>query len=100
MAFTNTTASDAGPHHWSVSAAAIVGLCFAINMADGIDVTILSFIAPRLQADWGLDAVVMGRLFSAGLLGMAIGGMGIAPLADRYGRHPAVRAWQTDNEFG
>ncbi|MBT0668171.1 MFS transporter [Novosphingobium profundi] len=59
-------------------------------MADGIDVTILSYIAPRLQADWAIGPELMGRLFSAGLLGMAIGGMFVAPLADRFGRRPII----------
>lgn len=76
----------------AVSAAGIVALCFAINMADGIDVTILSFIAPRLQSDWRMGADLMGRLFSAGLLGIAIGGMLIAPLADRLGRRRIILA--------
>ena len=80
------TEAGGGPPAWTARAVAIVALCFAINMADGIDVTILSFIAPRLQADWGIGADTMGNLFSAGLIGMAIGGMGIAPLADRFGR--------------
>ena len=75
---------------WTPRGVAIIALCFAINMADGVDVTILSFIAPRLQAEWGIGGEVMGRLFSAGLLGMAIGGMLIAPLADRLGRRRVI----------
>lgn len=75
---------------WTARGIAVVVLCFAINMADGVDVTILSFIAPRIQADWAIGGEVMGRLFSAGLLGMAIGGMLIAPLADRLGRRRVI----------
>lgn len=86
MAVTTTASAGTAPANWTRRAIAIVALCFAINMADGIDVTILSFIAPRIQSDWGIGADVMGTLFSAGLLGMAIGGMFIAPLADRFGR--------------
>jgi AAHS family 4-hydroxybenzoate transporter-like MFS transporter len=78
------------PKHWTRLGLATVALCFAINMADGVDVTILSFIAPRLQQDWGIGAGVMGNLFSAGLLGMAIGGMLIAPTADRFGRRIVI----------
>jgi len=74
------------PTEWTRRGLAIVTLCFVINMADGVDVTILSFIAPRLQAEWGIGAGSMGRLFGAGLIGMALGGTLIAPLADRYGR--------------
>lgn len=79
-----------GPAQWTRSGLAVVALCFAINMADGVDVTILSFIAPRLQSDWGIGSDTMGNLFSAGLIGMAIGGMGIAPLADRVGRRRII----------
>ncbi|QCI95988.1 MFS transporter [Novosphingobium sp. EMRT-2] len=81
-----------GPAQWTRSGLAVVALCFAINMADGVDVTILSFIAPRLQSDWGIGSDTMGNLFSAGLIGMAIGGMGIAPLADRLGRRRIILA--------
>ncbi|ODU72102.1 MAG: MFS transporter [Novosphingobium sp. SCN 66-18] len=81
-----------GPAQWTRSGLAVVALCFAINMADGVDVTILSFIAPRLQSDWGIGSDTMGNLFSAGLIGMAIGGMGIAPLADRMGRRRIILA--------
>jgi AAHS family 4-hydroxybenzoate transporter-like MFS transporter len=90
VAATNIDAAGQGPDHWTRRGIAIVALCFAINMADGIDVTILSFIAPRVQGDWGIGADVMGSLFSAGLLGMAIGGMFIAPLADRFGRRRII----------
>ena len=61
-------------------------------MADGIDVTILSYIAPRLQSDWRIGSAVMGQLFGAGLVGIAIGGVLIAPLADRFGRRPIILA--------
>ena len=95
MAFASTlggTPAEGGPVSWSLRAIALVGLCFAINMADGVDVTILSFIAPRLQSDWRIDPAAMGQLFSAGLFGMAIGGMLIAPLADRHGRRLVILA--------
>lgn len=82
--------AGAGPAQWTRSGLAAVALCFVINMADGVDVTILSYIAPRLQSDWSMGAEVLGRLFSAGLLGMAIGGMLVAPQADRFGRRPII----------
>ncbi|MCJ2189110.1 MFS transporter [Novosphingobium beihaiensis] len=90
-AIANARAGEAATR-WTLSGLAAVALCFVINMADGIDVTILSYIAPRLQADWSIGSEVMGRLFSAGLLGMAIGGMLIAPQADRIGRRPVILA--------
>jgi AAHS family 4-hydroxybenzoate transporter-like MFS transporter len=92
MAGVHTADPAAAPANWTTRALATVALCFAINMADGIDVTILSFIAPRIQQDWAIGPEVMGTLFSAGLLGMAIGGMFIAPLADRFGRRRVILA--------
>lgn len=68
----------------------VVALCFAVNMVDGMDVTILSYVAPALQQGWGIDADTMGTVFSAGLLGMALGGVLVAPLADRLGRRPLI----------
>lgn len=87
---TGPQSGETADSSWTRRAVAIVGLCFAINMADGIDVTILSFLAPRVQEEWGIGADVMGTLFSAGLLGMAIGGMFIAPLSDRLGRRRII----------
>ena len=92
MAAVSIESGVPGAARWTRRAAAIVALCFAINMADGIDVAILSFIAPRVQADWSIGPEVMGRLFSAGLFGMALGGMFIAPLADRFGRRRVILA--------
>lgn len=90
MAGFHAAEGAASPVGWTRRAFATVALCFAINMADGVDVTILSFIAPRIQQDWNIGPDVMGTLFSAGLLGMAIGGMFIAPLADRFGRRKVI----------
>jgi MFS family permease len=74
----------------TLGAAGVVALCFAVNMIDGMDVTILSYVAPALQQSWVIDADTMGAVFSAGLLGMALGGVLVAPLADRFGRRPLI----------
>ncbi len=81
-------ASGAG--RWTLPALLVVGLCFAINMVDGMDVVIMSFIAPALGRDWGIEPDAIGVVFSAGLAGMAIGGIFIAPLADRFGRRKII----------
>ncbi|MFE0754882.1 MFS transporter [Inquilinus sp. NPDC058860] len=75
---------------WSAQQALVVALCFVINMLDGMDVLILSYIAPSLSADWGVRPDRLGVVFSAGLAGMAIGGLFVAPLADRYGRRRLI----------
>jgi MFS transporter, AAHS family, 4-hydroxybenzoate transporter len=84
--------SVSAPDHWTKKAALTVGLCFMINMVDGMDVNILTFVGPSLQKSWGVAPELMGYIFSAGLLGMAIGGILIAPLADRFGRRKIILA--------
>jgi MFS family permease len=78
---------------WTRHAVLAIGLCFAINMVDGMDVVIMSYIAPALAKDWGVPPEALGIVFSAGLLGMAIGGIFIAPLADKYGRRFGFDNW-------
>lgn len=77
---------------WSPLQLLVVGLCFLVNMIDGMDVLILSYVAPTLQEDLGVGADRIGILFSAGLAGMAIGGLLIAPLADKWGRRKLILA--------
>lgn len=64
----------------------VVILCFLLNMADGVDVVAMSVTAPSIAIDWQLDRIELGPLFSAALVGMAIGGAGLAPLSDQFGR--------------
>lgn len=75
---------------WTRRSAAIVLLCFALNMVDGMDVLILAFIAPALQKAWGVDTAQLSIVFSTGLAGMAVGGLVLAPLADRFGRRRLI----------
>lgn len=65
---------------------AAVGICMILNAIDGFDVLAISFAAPGIAEDWGLLPAELGLLFSAGLAGMTVGSLLIAPLADRVGR--------------
>ena len=68
----------------------VIALCFLINMLDGFDVLVMAFTAASISADWGLSGIHLGYLLSAGLVGMAIGSLFIAPWADRFGRRPLI----------
>jgi benzoate transport len=61
-------------------------------MLDGADLLIMSFIAPVLSVDWSVSPERLGVLFSASLLGMAIGCLLVAPFADKYGRRRMIIA--------
>lgn len=69
---------------------AVIALCFLINMLDGFDVLVMAFTAASVSSEWALSGTRLGYLLSAGLVGMAIGSLFIAPWADRFGRRPLI----------
>lgn len=68
----------------------VVALCCLINMLDGFDVLVMAFTAASVSAEWGLSGTSLGYLLSAGLVGMAVGSLFIAPWADRFGRRTLI----------
>jgi len=68
----------------------VVWVCFVLNMLDGMDVLLVSYAAPVLADQWSVDPQSLGAIFSAGLLGMAIGCLLIAPFADVIGRKKMI----------
>jgi benzoate transport len=67
-----------------------IGICVCLNMLDGFDILAMSFAASGVKTDWHLADSQLGFLLSAGLVGMAIGSLLVAPWADRLGRRPIV----------
>lgn len=57
---------------------------------DGLDIQAIAFAAPAIAAELGLERASLGPVFSAGLVGMALGSMLMGPVADRFGRRLAV----------
>jgi MFS family permease len=68
----------------------VIALCVAVNMLDGFDILALSLISPTLSRQWHLAPQTLGLLFSAGLLGTAVGGFALSPIADILGRRTAI----------
>jgi len=68
----------------------IVGMCFVLNMLDGMDVLAISFAAPIIARDWTISPQELGIVFSAALAGMAIGAVGISPFSDVIGRRRII----------
>lgn len=69
-----------------------IAVLAAISALDGYDVLCVTFATPGIVVDWGIDKVAVGLLLSMGLVGMGVGSLLIAPLADRFGRKPLVLA--------
>src|SRR5258705_11290607 len=68
----------------------VVAICTLLNMIDGFDVLAMSFTAPVIAKEWGVDPATLGMLLSAGLAGMSMGSLFLSPLADMAGRRAVV----------
>lgn len=68
----------------------VVGLCSLLMVVDGYDMVSYGTVIANLMQDWDMDPVIAGVLGSMALVGMLVGGMFIAPTADRYGRRPVM----------
>jgi benzoate transport len=67
-----------------------IAVCVGLNMLDGFDVLAMAFSASGVKAAWALSDSRLGWLLSAGLIGMAVGSLGLAPLADFVGRRRII----------
>ncbi len=65
-------------------------ICFLMNMLDGMDVMVVSYAAPAIAKEWIISPQAMGSVFSAGLFGMTLGTLFIAPRADIVGRRTII----------
>ena len=68
----------------------LILLSWLITVFDGFDMMMISFTAPYMRDELGLSMIMLGNIFSAGLVGMMIGGFLFAYLGDRFGRRPAI----------
>ncbi|MEU1213284.1 MFS transporter [Streptomyces sp. NPDC005791] len=81
---------DSGPMGPRQRLVALIGL--AVMVAEGLDITIASFVYPHIMRDWGTAMSSVTTTVTAGVLSMAVGGVVAGPLADRYGRKGVTTA--------
>lgn len=87
---TNSAAALLANAPMSVQQWLVVGLCVLLNALDGFDVLAVAFAAPGISSDWKTTSTTLGGVISAGLAGMVLGSIFVAPLADQIGRRPTV----------
>lgn len=68
----------------------LIVLSWLITVFDGFDMMMISFTAPYMRDELGLDEIMLGNVFSIGLLGMMLGGFALAYLGDRFGRRNVI----------
>jgi MFS transporter, AAHS family, 4-hydroxybenzoate transporter len=64
----------------------ILVLCLLVSMLDGFDTQSIAFVAASITQAWHLTPSQFGSIFSATLLGTALGAALLGNLADRFGR--------------
>jgi AAHS family 4-hydroxybenzoate transporter-like MFS transporter len=67
-----------------------IALCALVALFDGFDLQIIGLAAPSIAASLQIPVAALGAVFSAAVAGMAVGGLAIAPLADRIGRRTVL----------
>ncbi len=77
-----------------------VGMCVLLNALDGFDVLSISFAAPGIAEEWGVDRAALGIVLSMELIGMAVGSMVIGGVADVVGRRPTILVCLTAMALG
>src|SRR5579863_5636058 len=61
-------------------------LCFIAMMIDGYDVQIIGVAAAGIRETLKLEPATLGIIITAGQVGVIVGAVFLAPLADRLGR--------------
>jgi AAHS family 4-hydroxybenzoate transporter-like MFS transporter len=64
----------------------LVALCFLIVAVDGMDVAIMGFLAPSINAEWGLTPAAFGVVMGAAPIGLALGALVAGSSSDWFGR--------------
>lgn len=66
--------------------------CVLCAILDGYDVVVISYVVPLLAQEWTEPLASFGVVFSVGLMGLVIGSLALAPLADQHGRRKVMIA--------
>ena len=70
----------------------VIAACAAAIFFDGFDAQAIGYVGPSLIQAFRIAPSALGPVFSAGLVGIMLGALLIAPLADRVGRRPVILA--------
>jgi MFS transporter, AAHS family, 4-hydroxybenzoate transporter len=65
-------------------------LCGLVLFVDGFDVQGITYVVPTITREWGLVRGQLWPALTAGLVGVMLGAMLLAPLADRVGRRRII----------
>ena len=67
-----------------------IGITICLNGLDGFDVLSISFAAPGIAAEWGINRAALGFVLAVELMGMAAGAIMLGGITDKKGRRPMI----------
>src|ERR1700684_1752200 len=70
----------------------IIAITIGLNALDGFDVLSISFAAPGIAHEWGINRAALGVVLSMELIGMGIGSIVLGGAADKIGRRRLLLA--------
>lgn len=68
----------------------IIAVSLLTLICDGFDIAAMGFVVPELVKEWGLSPASFVSAFSAGIIGMMVGGPSLGLLGDRVGRRRVI----------
>lgn len=68
----------------------LILLSWLITVFDGLDMMMVSYTAPYMRDEMHLTKTMLGWVFSAGTIGMVVGGLVFSNIGDRIGRRQTV----------
>ncbi|ROO27610.1 MFS transporter [Salinisphaera orenii MK-B5] len=67
-----------------------IAITVGLNGLDGFDVLSISFAAPGIAAEWGINRAALGFVLAVELMGMAAGSIMLGGVTDKIGRRPMI----------
>jgi AAHS family 4-hydroxybenzoate transporter-like MFS transporter len=64
----------------------VFALCFLTVGIDGLDTSVMGFLAPAIAREWDVAPQSLSFVFGAGMLGSVVGSAILGPIADAFGR--------------
>lgn len=64
----------------------IIAVAAFVNALDGYDLVAMAFSANAVTKEFDLSGSILGWLLASALIGVGVGAVALAPLADRFGR--------------
>lgn len=68
----------------------VLFLCLAAMILEGYNTYVISYVGPQLALAWDIAPSALGVVFTAGIIGSAVGYVAIGPVSDRIGRRMLV----------